>query len=616
MKKLFKLLLAAVVLLVVVVVVGSLVLRFYFSDERLRGLVLPPVEAALGRQVDFKSCSIDLISGVKLSGLVVKEADGKADFVTIDSLNLGYSLAPLLQKRLEISSLGITGLTVAVYRDRQGVFNYQSLKFLAPGSKTKTTRYLALPAIRRAGVGAPAAPPDSGLPLAIVLQHCRLSGARVTFHDALKELPDFNLRADFNGRFDFSRGLKPENFIGDGKLDFSLDLLYRGLAPKAGGEIKFDARRVDYRVKTRLKEQECTLSGSLENYLGKRLSLVCNLDSPKLDLAYLAGLADQLGGGREKTAARPPAGDAGAPPSGSAPVLTASGKVRIGEAVYEHWQVKNFALDYDFRDQVLKIADLKGELAGGHFAGNSEFKSFPADLDFSGNFSFADLGVEKLFEMAAPGTPRQLDGRLHGTFKFSGRGKQVEVLKKNLTLVGDYGLGQVELKSTPLARELATSLGLPELNNLTLDRLDGNLRLIKGRLHLDNRWSGRLLKGEAAGTVGLDGRLDLPISLVFNRQLSTRLVHKYAWLEGSLNDQGEATLNLYLNGSVNDPEVRLDRGKLQQQIGKTVQKKLEKQLFRKLNPGAAPEGEKGAAGGSAAKGGKEKPENLLRQLLN
>ncbi len=591
MKRLFKLLLAAVVLLLVVVVVGSLVLKFYFSNERLRSLLLPPVREALGRQVDFGSCSIDLIRGIELSGLVVKEADGKTNFLTVEKLGLGYSLMPLLQKRLEISKLSISGLTVKVYRNRQGAFNYQSLKFLHSRTPAENRQGATLPAVSSAGIGSSTpAPAASGLPLDIILKHCRLADVRLIFKDALKELPDFDLTADFNGRFDFSKGFAPKDFNGSGQLDFVLNALYRGLAPRAQGKIKLDPRQVEYRVEARLKDQQCTLSGSLSDYLSKLPSLVLNLDSPRLDLAYLAGLAEQLGGAeKDRTAGRPAAGKSDSRKSSSPPAMVAGGQVRIGEAVYENWQVNNFALHYDYRNQKLKISGLEGEIAGGHFSGNSEFDSFPAELDFSGNFSFADLGAAALLKMAAPDSPRQLDGRLHGAFKFGGRGKTPAALKKTLTLVGDYGLEEVELKSTPLARELAVTLGLPELNDLAIDRLDGDLKLIKGLLHLNNRWSGRLLKGRAVGTVGLDGRLDLPVSLVFNRDLSSRLVHKYAWLEGSLNEQGEATLNLYLNGSIEQPNIRLDRGKLPQQLGKTVQKKVEQQLLKRLYKGSGKE---------------------------
>lgn len=611
MKRLLKLLLAAAVLLLAVVVIGSLVLKFYFSNERLRSLILPPVREALGRQVDFSSCSIDLIRGVELSGLVVKEADGKTDFVTVKDLSLGYSLGALLQKKLEISKLSIEGIEVSIFRDRSGTFNYQSLKFLL-SPPAETGRRDARPVIVCAGVGGTGA--ASAPPIDIVLRQCRLSGVHLLFRDALKELPDLDLKADFGGRFDFSRGFAPEDFDGSGRLNFTLNALYRGLAPRAEGQIDFDPQTVEYRVETRIKDQVCTLSGSLKEYLSKLPQLVLNLDSPRLDLAYLAGLAEKLSGPKKAASTAPPAGKAGKSgkrQNSSPPPLVASGKIRIGEAVYQNWQVEKFGLDYDYRDQRLKISDLKGEIADGSFAGDTELKSFPARLDFAGNCSFADLDVAKLLEMAAPSSPRQLGGRLQGKFKFSGQGKKPEVLKKNLTVVGDYALEKVELKSTPLARELASTLALPELNNLTVDRFDGNLKLVKGLVHLNNRWSGRLLKGTAVGTVGLDGRLDLPLSLVFNRDLSQRLVQKYAWLEGTLNDQGEATLSLYLNGRLDQPDVRLDRGKLQQQIGKTLQKEVEKQLFKRLPQ--EKEGGKAAGGSSPKSDGR--PENLLRQLL-
>ena len=79
MKKLFRFLFITGLLCVGLLVIAGIVLKVYLSEERLRTLILPPMREALGREVEVASLKIDLFSGIKVGGLVIKEADGKTD---------------------------------------------------------------------------------------------------------------------------------------------------------------------------------------------------------------------------------------------------------------------------------------------------------------------------------------------------------------------------------------------------------------------------------------------------------------------------------------------------------------------------------------------------------
>jgi len=612
MKVFLKILMAAIVLLVVVVLVGSFVLQRYFTDERLRSLVLPPVREALGREVDFASCSVNLLSGIELAGLEIKEADGKNDFVTVKSLSLGYRLWPLLHKRLEISRVRFEQPQINIWRDRAGHFNFESLKVLQKSTKSARVEPRRLPSPSLAGVGASAAgASEPGMPLSLVINRCEISGAGIHFRDLKQELPKADLAADFSGSFDFSRGLRPEDIEAQGQLDFVLTALYRELSPRARGRVSFDPRKVEYKVDIELDKERCTLSGTLTQYLSKLPELVLNVDSPRLDLAYLAGLGEKLSATGKPAAATPKsAKKASGEKKSATPALIASGHVKIKEAVYETWRIDDFALKYDYRNALLRISDLGGRLAGGSFAGAVALKSFPAKVDFDGDFNFSGLRLEGLLGMAAPQLKSPPSGLLRGEFKFSGHGRQPEVLKRNLTVVGKYGIEDLKVRNS-LSRELARQLQLEALNNLEIAKLDGNLRLIDGELNLDSKWHGRQLRGTAVGKIGLDGRLDLPLTLVLNRDLSRSLARRYAWVKETFNDKEEATVSFRLAGTLSSPAVRLDRGQLQKQLQKSLEKRVEKELFKRLDRSSGKQKAGDAAGGDSGSGTKQ----LFRQLL-
>ncbi len=600
MKKLFRFLLVAGVLGVGLLVIAGVALKIYLTEERLRTLVLPPMREALGREVEIASLKIDLFSGIKIAGLVVKEADGKTDFVAVKEFSLGYSLLPLLDKRLEITKVKVENPVIKVWRDRLGLYNFSNLKVLQNNHKVQTS----LPE-KTADAKVPAA----ALPLSLVVQHCEFRDVVVSFHDELGEFPKVELKANLKTRLDLG-DLTPASINAHGELDFVLNAQYRSLAPEIQGKVDFDRQQVAYQVVVKQENEECILSGSVKDYLGAKPAIVLNLDSPRLDLAYLAALGQKLS--IKGTAVTKPVSlesSQRAKPDSSVPFppqLTAHGKVDIKQALYENYRVDSFTLDYKYQDALLTISELKGEVADGSFTAAAAIKPFLAQPDFQGEFSFSDLQVPALMAMAKPALKDNLSGSGYGKFKFSGRGADAAALQKSLSIAGEYGLRQGGLDNIPLTKTLAQVLGLPELENLKIAELDGNLRLKDGKVGLKSSWDGNQLSGQAEGQIGLDGSLDLPLNLVLSRQLSLKMAQRYPWFKETFNENEEAAVGLSLAGTLSNPKLRLDEKKVQKQL----QKKLEKKLFEKLEEKLAEKD-----GDSGAKSGDPKPEDLLRQFL-
>ncbi len=602
MKNFFRLLLVTGLLLVGLLVIAGIVLKVYLNEERLRSLILPPVREALGREVEVASLKIELFSGIKVAGLVVKEADGKTDFVVVKEFSLGYSLWPLLEKRLEISRVRIERPVIKIWRNREGLYNFADLKLLPAGVESDRPSSMTDEA-------AGSEVPPAALPLALVVQHCEIKDAAFSFHDEMGEFPKVDLKAGLTSRLDLG-DLRPESINAAGKLDFSLTAEYRSLTPQVQGTIEFDRQKIVYRVLVKQELEEFTISGSVSDYLAAKPAIILNLDSPRLDLAYLAALGQQLSAsagpgespapGKPEKVVKPASG----PPS--SPPVTARGAVNIEQAVYENYKVENFSLRYDYEDDLLNISDLQGEVADGSFAATATIKPFLAQPDFQGNFSFTELQMAALMAMAAPAYKDNLSGAGYGQFEFSGRGADAAALQKSLSLIGEYGLRQGGLDNLPLTRSISQLLGLPELENLKIADLVGNLRLKDGQVNLNNSWNSDQLSGRAVGKIGLDGGLDLPLNLVLSRQLSEKMVQRYPWVKESFNDKDEAAIGLQLAGTLSKPRLRLDEKKLQKQLQKKLEKKILEKLSERLDD---KEGEAGNESGEA------KPEDLLRQLL-
>jgi hypothetical protein len=268
--------------------------------------------------------------------------------------------------------------------------------------------------------------------------------------------------------------------------------------------------------------------------------------------------------------------------------------------------VDNFFLHYDFDGVNLVLSKLAGNLADGRFAGAALIKPLLNQPEFQGDFSFSDLSLVSFMKMAAPELKDRLYGTGAGEFKFSGRNGPGKTLQQSLSLDGKYSLRQAGMRKLPLTVALSQVLAMSQLEDLKVDEFAGNLRIRKGQIKLNSSWHGDQLSGSAIGDIGLDGGLKLPVDLILSQNLSENLAQRYSWVKETFNDKGEAEVSIYLNGSLSQPELRLDNTKVTQRL----QKKLEDKLLQKL-------GEKLNGNDSAPTGNvdKVKPEKMLRNFL-
>ena len=600
MKKLIKYLFFVIGLVIVLLLVGSMVLKFYFNDARLRSLLLPPMRGALGREVDISSISIDLFRGVKIGGLVIKEADGVSDFVTVSELGLSYSLLPLLHKRLEIGRIWVDKPVLAIYRNPDGSFNFSDLKILKPAAGESPPSSTTQDESKKSD-------PSTALPLALVIQRCDISGLKLNFVDKSGQLPRIDCRADLQTKLDLG-DLRPESVKVTGKLDFLLTAEYKSLRPEARGTINFDRKKIVCKIDIKQQDQACRLSGSVRDYLAKVPVVVLDLTSDRLDLAYLAGLGQQLA-----PSSKPGAKVSGSPEkavkkttrrSQTPPSLIAGGKIDIKEALYENYRVDDFYLDYSFKKAVLTVSNLRGRLAQGELSGAALIKPFKAQPEFEGSFSFSDLDISSLTAMAVPQNKDNFYGKGSGAFKFSGRGADADTLKQTLSLDGKYTLLKAGMRKLPLTEALSQLLGLPQLEEVKMDELNGNLKVVRGEVKLNSVWHGDNLSGSAIGDIGLNGDLDLPVDLVLSKALSDHLAQRYAWMKEAANEKGETELNIHLRGTLSRPQLRLNKSKVSQQL----QKKLEKKILQKL-------GERVGDDNQQSTGKSGSATDLLHQLL-
>ncbi len=115
--------------LLIAMFAGSiLLLRSIALPQRYRGLIESRVRGVTDREVRIGRASLRFLGGfgVEFEDLVIKDKDGKSDFIRAGGLILQMKLLPLLRRQLKWKSLIIEKPSVHLRRSREGDFNFSA----------------------------------------------------------------------------------------------------------------------------------------------------------------------------------------------------------------------------------------------------------------------------------------------------------------------------------------------------------------------------------------------------------------------------------------------------------------------------------------------------------
>ncbi|MFO7750916.1 MAG: AsmA family protein [Desulfobacteraceae bacterium] len=572
MGKTGKILLAVVGVLGAAVIGLSLFISFFLTEERLKAIIIPKAEESLGRSVAMEGIKASLFSGITIDNVAVKEKDKTGDFVTVKKFVLSYKLMPLLNKKVVVSEIRVVEPKISVVRDKKGRFNYESLAVLDSSKKPVPEK----------------SEPDqkekaAALPLALTVDKITVSKAELTFTDQLGELPDIKGSGDLNLGLAMGTDFASLSYKGD--LDFLVDAVYRDLASSIKGKTQFDQHKVAFGMDAAIDSETARVEGSVKNYT-KAPDIQLDISSEKLDIDHLMALLAGLGSPASKeksrsgtTKSKPATPIARDLPEG----LKAAGSISVAEARYNELPVRDFLVQYSLDQGIFKVKEFSANMADGQVASDLEMDlNLPAPA-YKGRVTVKDLQVisavagimEKKFD--------QISGAFNSDFTYSGQGFDPEAIKKSLTLSGEYGLFNGEIKNNPITDALALLFKLDALKKISFDKMDGNVKIEDGIALLNTKMNGSRVSGSARGKVGLDGSLDLPLVLRFSPELSERLTSKLSFARHLVDEKGQAELKLKLLGTVDRPKPMLDLGESQKKLVETLTDKAAKEIQRALS---------------------------------
>ncbi|MBI5805783.1 AsmA family protein [candidate division TA06 bacterium] len=267
MPKFLKVILIITAVLAVVFVAAGITLKMIFTPEKLRALIMPKIEQAVGRKVTVKDFSLKVWTGlgVELEGIELANAKGFAEkpMVKVESIVLKVNLLGLLKRQLVISSLVVDKPEILIEKDIKGVFNFDDLiKPVPAGQKT--------------------APPPSSSPVSLAMQSFRIKDGRFEFEDKQGKVKA--VASGINEELSLSADLKLENIRTKGTIKVT-DIT----AEVPGLKVSKIYVNVSHDISINLPKKLITINDITVAPQGIELSLggtVADFDSlPVLDLA-------------------------------------------------------------------------------------------------------------------------------------------------------------------------------------------------------------------------------------------------------------------------------------------------------------------------------------------
>lgn len=169
MNKWLKISLIILAVIILVLAAAGITLKLMFPPAKLRTLLMPKIEQAVGRPIKVESFSLKVWTGlgVQLKGIELANAKDfdSQPMATIEAVTLKVNLLALLKRQLAVTSLSIDKPSILIEKSSKGAFNFDDLIKAVPADQ--------------AGKQAP----PSASPVSIAVQSFRINDGHFVFID-------------------------------------------------------------------------------------------------------------------------------------------------------------------------------------------------------------------------------------------------------------------------------------------------------------------------------------------------------------------------------------------------------------------------------------------------
>ena len=256
----------------------------------------------------------------------------------------------------------------------------------------------------------------------------------------------------------------------------------------------------------------------------------------------------------------------------------------LGGATLHGLALRDVTAAARYEDGVLGLRDLRFALYGGAGKGSVTVRPLESGIPFSVEQSVEGVALGELVGALAPAQKGTIEGTAALAVRLAGRGGEPSVLP-SVSGSGVLSVRDGSIKSVGMIEqvtkllEAAGAAGMAR-RETPFESLTAHFTVQRGVASTrDLAFRSADLDFDGAGTVGLGGALKLDVLAAFSKAASGGLVAKTPALSVRVGDDGRLTVPLQIRGTVQEPRVQLDMGKV---LNEGVSKKLKKEGTKRL----------------------------------
>ncbi|MDG5467047.1 AsmA family protein [Deltaproteobacteria bacterium IMCC39524] len=262
----------------------------------------------------------------------------------------------------------------------------------------------------------------------------------------------------------------------------------------------------------------------------------------------------------------------------------ATGTISVAEALWKDLTIKDFIARYELKDNIFKLSQMDGNVAGGSFRTTASVDLRKKGLAYSANLDLNAVQADPLLTAFLPKAAGSLLGAMNLSVDLDGRGSQWKSMSRNLSGAGDMLVSDGRLASPGLVKGFSSIVQLSDLKDIQFENFKAQFKVVNGKVKLDSQLTSERLKLSPQGSIGLDGSLDLGLDTRLSPELSAKL-DKGGSVTRYLEDQdGWTQLPLLLTGDFSSPRFGLDPKGINRQASKALGQELNRQLDKLFRP--------------------------------
>jgi uncharacterized protein involved in outer membrane biogenesis len=522
-----------VILGILVVLAGgaSLLVKYLVTPEMIRKSILPRMEAAIQRPIEFKDAKIGIFSGITLRGLTVYERNGKEPFLSMKDARLRFQLLSLLSRRIVVDKIVLVSPHIHIVRYTDGTFNFTDL-----------IRKEKLWAAQRQG-------------LSFAVAAITVTDGNMAYEDR---------KGFFGTPFSYqvrdadieAKGLRPDQpfpaMLKQCKIRLKeARLMAVGYATVLSGVFTLSDGRLDSRDfsvalgKTRLAILMTT--SSLGN---KPFSVQL---SAKTDVLDLDALRASRSSGAKALSSPAHAGGSKTPPLGIPVEIT--GTFHAGTVVLRGLTISGLSIRYRLADNILTVEDLSGAILGGTFTDKARVDLAGRGFPFTTRLTLHGVRSDRLVGALAPRAAGSISGTLSAKADLTGFGTTAAAIKRSLSGTGDFHMTNGKVTSCGFVLEIARLLHSQELRVIHFSTFTGTFRIRGEQVFLNAFLDSPAIRMKQTGRIGFDNSLDMNIEA---------------------QPASHITVPIKATGSIGSPSCSISGKNIEQRLGEKAEETKER----------------------------------------